>query len=573
MHIDIIPNRGSRPAVLLRTSYRDGQTVRKHTLANLSELPMEMIEDLRRVLRGEKLVPLDALGLEVVRSAPHGAVAAVVGTARKLGVESLLASRASRERSVAFALICARVLEPGSKLATARGLDPQTEGSTLGQVLELGAVDADACYAALDWLRARQARIEAKLAARHLQEGSLVLWDVTSTYFEGQCCALARRGYSRDGRTDRAQIVLGVLTNAEGCPLAVEVFEGNTADPNTLTSQVHKLQERFGLARVVLVGDRGLITSARIRHDLKPAGLDWITALRAPQIRKLVQAEELQLTLFDQQDLAEIFSAAFPGERLIACRNPLLAEERARKRQELLAVTEHALEQVAEAARRAKRPLQGKTRIGLRVGRVLSRYKMAKHFHLDITDTSFTYARKEAAIAQEAALDGIYVIRTSIGAQQLDAAAAVAAYKSLDHVERAFRTFKGLDLQVRPIYHHLSERVRAHVFLCLLAYYIEWHMRQALAPLLFMEEDAAAAQQERTSVVQPARRSRTTQQKVQRRRTSAGLPVHSFRTLLHQLATLTRNTVRLGPTTFEQITKPTTLQQRAFDLLDVPLRL
>ena len=573
MHIDIIPNRGSRPAVLLRTSYRDGKTVRKHTLANLSELPMEMIEDLRRVLRGEKLVAVDALGLEVVRSAPHGAVAAVVGTARKLGVESLLASRASRARSVAFALICARVVEPGSKLATARGLDPQTESSTLGEVLELGAVDADACYAALDWLGARQARIEAKLAARHLQEGSLVLWDVTSTYFEGQCCALARRGYSRDGRTDRAQIVFGVLTNAEGCPVAVEVFAGNTADPNTLTSQVHKLQERFGLARVVLVGDRGLITSARIRHDLKPAGLDWITALRAPQIRKLVQAEELQLTLFDQQDLAEILSAAFPGERLIACRNPLLAEERARKRQELLAATEHALEQVAEATRRAKRPLQGKTRIGLRVGRVLSRSKMGKHFHLDITDTSFAYARKEAAIAQEAALDGIYVIRTSVGNEQLDAAAAVAAYKSLDHVERAFRTFKGLDLQVRPIYHHLSERVRAHVFLCLLAYYIEWHMRQALAPLLFMEEDPAAAQQDRPSIVQPARRRRATQQKVQRQRTSAGLPVQSFPTLLQQLATLTRNTVRMGHTTFEQITQPTTLQQRAFDLLDVPLRL
>jgi transposase len=335
---------------------------------------------------------------------------------------------------------------------------------------------------------------------------------------------------------------------------------------------VQKLRERFALTRVVLVGDRGLITAARIRQDLKPAGLDWITALRAPQIRQLVRAGELQLTLFDQQDLAEIFSAAFPSERLIACRNPLLAEERARKRRELLAATEQALEPIVLATRREKRPLQGKEKIGLRVGRVLSRFKMAKHFQLEITDTELRYARKEAAIAQEAALDGIYVIRTSVSAQQLESSAAVTAYKNLDVVERAFRTFKGLDLQVRPIYHHLSDRVRAHVFLCLLAYYVEWHMRQALAPLLFMEEDHRAAQQERGSVVQPARRSRATERKVQRQRTDDGLPVHSFRTLLKDLATLTRNTVRMGHATFERITTPTPLQHRVFDLLRVPLR-
>jgi len=572
MFIEIVPNRGSPPAVLLREGWREGKKVRKRTLANLSALSAEQIEGMRRLLRGETLVALDETGFEIVRSRAHGGVAAVLGMVRKLGLDPILGTRTSRERSLAIALICARVLEPSSKLATARGLMPETKSSTLGEALALGRVDVDECYAALDWLLARQARIEAKLAQRHLSEGSLVLWDVTSTYFEGQCCPLARRGYSRDGKTDRPQIVFGVLTNGEGCPLAVEVFEGNTADPNTLTSQVQKLRERFALTRVVLVGDRGLITAARIRQDLKPAGLDWITALRAPQIRQLVRAGELQLTLFDQQDLAEIFSAAFPSERLIACRNPLLAEERARKRRELLAATEQALEPIVLATRREKRPLQGKEKIGLRVGRVLSRFKMAKHFQLEITDTELRYARKEAAIAQEAALDGIYVIRTSVSAQQLESSAAVTAYKNLDVVERAFRTFKGLDLQVRPIYHHLSDRVRAHVFLCLLAYYVEWHMRQALAPLLFMEEDHRAAQQERGSVVQPARRSRATERKVQRQRTDEGLPVHSFRTLLKDLATLTRNTVRMGHATFERITTPTPLQHRVFDLLRVPLR-
>lgn len=572
MFIDVVPNRGSPPAVLLREAWREGKRIRKRTLANLSHLPPDAVDALRRILRGETLVPVDATDFEILRSRPHGAAAAVLGLMHKLGLDTVLASGPSRQRSIALALIAARVLEPNSKLATARSLWSDTACSTLAEALELEAVDVDDCYAALDWLLAAQPRIEAKLAARHLGEASLVLWDVTSTYFEGQCCPLARRGHSRDGKSDRPQIVFGVLTNADGCPVAVEVYEGNTADPRTVASQVEKLRARFGLTRVVVVGDRGMLTAARIREDLKPAELDWITSLRAPQIRQLVSAGDLQLSVFDEHDLAELTADAFPGERLIACRNPLLAEERARKRRELLEGTERQLEAIALATRRAKRPLRGSERIGIRVGRVLDRYKMGKHFQLTITDTRFTYERDEAAIKAEAALDGIYVIRTSVPADRLSGPDAVRAYKDLDVVERAFRSIKGLDLQVRPIYHHLPDRVRGHVFLCCVAYYVEWHMRQALAPLLFMEEDRAAAQQERSSVVQPARRSRAAQRKVQRRQTDDGLPLHSLRTLLNDLATLAKNTVRVGAATFERLTTPTPLHQRVFDLLGVTLR-
>ncbi len=571
MYIETVPNRSSPPAILLRESWRDGKTTRKRTLANLSHLPQDAIDAVRRTLRGDTLVPLEDTDFEIVRSRPHGAVAAVLGLARVLGLDAVLATRPSRERSVALALICARVLAPSSKLATARALLPETASSTLADVLDLDRVDVDACYAALDWLFARQARIEAKLATRHLSDASLVLWDVSSTYFEGRACPLARRGHSRDGKSDRPQIVFGVLTNGDGCPVAVEVYEGNTADPRTIASQVEKLKTRFGLTRIVLVGDRGMITAARIREDLQPAELDWITSLRAPQIHQLVSAGELQLSLFDERDLAEITSTAFPGERLIACRNPLLAEERARKRRELLDATERSLEVIAVATRRAPRPLRGEAQIGLRIGRVVDRFKMGKHFRLEITETGFTYERDEAAITAEAALDGIYVIRTSVPAERLSAPEAVEAYKNLDFVERAFRSIKGLDLQVRPIYHHLADRVRGHVFLCLLAYYVEWHMRRALAPLLFMEEDRVAAHQQRGSVVKPARRSRAAERKVQRQQTEDGLPLHSFRTLLQDLATLSKNTVRMGDATFDRLTTPTRVQQRAFDLLGVSL--
>ena len=521
--------------------------------------------------RLQTLVPVEETGFEIRRTRPHGAVAAVVGMARKLGLESLLAARPSRERSIVLALICARVLEPSSKLATARALLSETASSTLLDVLDLDPVDEDACYAALDWLLAAQPRIEAKLAKRYLREGSLVLWDVTSTYFEGRACPLARRGHSRDGRSDRPQIVFGVLTNGDGCPIAVEVYEGNTADPLTVAAQVQKVQSRFGLTRIIVVGDRGMLTSARIREDLQPAELDWISSLRAPQIQQLVSAGDLQLSVFDEHDLAEFTSDAFPGERLIACRNPLLAEERARKRLELLEATERQLEAIAMATRRATRPLRGKDKIAVRVDRVVQRWKVGKHFRFTITDTAFAYERDETAITAEAVLDGIYVIRTSVPPERLSGPDAVGAYKNLDFVERAFRSIKGLDLQVRPIFHHLADRVRGHVFLCLLAYYLEWHMRRALAPLLFMEEDRAAAQRERGSVVQPARRSRAAQRKVQRRETDDGGPLHSFRTLLKELASLSKNTVKLGGASFERLTTPTPLQQRSFDLLGVPL--
>jgi len=571
MFIDVVPNRSSPPAVLLREAWREGKRIRKRTLANLSSLAPAQIDALRRILRGETLVPVEETGFEIRRTRPHGAVAAVVGMARKLGLESLLAARPSRERSIVLALICARVLEPSSKLATARALLSETASSTLLDVLDLDPVDEDACYAALDWLLAAQPRIEAKLAKRYLSEGSLVLWDVTSTYFEGRACPLARRGHSRDGRSDRPQIVFGVLTNGDGCPIAVEVYEGNTADPLTVAAQVQKVQSRFGLTRIIVVGDRGMLTSARIREDLQPAELDWISSLRAPQIQQLVSAGDLQLSVFDEHDLAEFTSDAFPGERLIACRNPLLAEERARKRLELLEATERQLEAIAMATRRATRPLRGKDKIAVRVDRVVQRWKVGKHFRCTITDTAFAYERDETAITAEAVLDGIYVIRTSVPPERLSGPDAVGAYKNLDFVERAFRSIKGLDLQVRPIFHHLADRVRGHVFLCLLAYYLEWHMRRALAPLLFMEEDRAAAQRERGSVVQPARRSRAAQRKVQRRETDDGGPLHSFRTLLKELASLSKNTVKLGGASFERLTTPTPLQQRSFDLLGVPL--
>ncbi len=572
MYIETVPNRTSPPAILLRESLRDGTKTRKRTLANLSHLPPEAIAALRRILRGETLVSAGE-HLTIERSWPHGHVAAVLGTLRRLGLDTMLAARPSPERARVIAMIVARIVAPASKLATARGLDPATTGNTLGQALDLEGVDAEALYAALDWLEARQARIEAKLAQQHLADGALLLYDVTSSYFEGHTSPLAKLGHNRDGTGWQPQIVIGLLCTAEGCPVAVEVFPGNTSDPATLRAAVTKARERFGLTRVVLVGDRGLITDARITHDLRGAadatGLEWITALRAPAIRALVETDALQLSLFDEQDLGELTADAYPGERLIACRNPLLAVERARKRLELLAATERDLARITTATQRARRPLRGQDRIGVRVGRVLGRFKMAKHFTYTITDTGFTSARDEARITAEAALDGIYVIRTNVSADTLAAQDVVAAYKSLSHVERAFRTLKSADLEVRPIYHRKDARIRAHVLVCMLAYYVVWHMRRALAPLLFADTDPAAAAAERRSIVAPAVRSKSAERKVARRQTDDGVPLHSFRTLLRDLATLTRNTVRLGEARFQQLTSPTPLQQRVFQLLDV----
>ena len=572
MYIETVPNRSSPPAILLRESHRDGTATRKRTLANLSHLPPDAIDALRRILRGETLVSAQE-HLVIERSLPHGHVAAVLGTLRRLGLEPMLASRPSPERTLVIAMIVARIVAPASKLATARGLDAETTGNTLGQELGLTDVDAEALYAALDWLEARHARIEATLAQQHLADGAMLLYDVTSSYFEGHTSPLAKLGHNRDGTGWQPQIVIGLLCTAEGCPVAVEVFPGNTSDPATLRAAITKARERFGLTRVVLVGDRGLITDARITHDLRGAddatGLEWITALRAPAIRALVETDALQLSLFDQQDLGELTSDAYPDERLIACRNPLLAVERARTRIALLAATERDLARITTATERARRPLRGQDRVGVRVGRVLGRFKMAKHFTYTITDTGFTSARDEARIAAEAALDGIYVIRTNVSADTLGAADVVAAYKSLSHVERAFRTLKSADLEVRPIYHRKDARIRAHVLVCMLAYYVVWHMQRALAPLLFADADPVAAAARRASIVAPAVRSEAAERKVARRTTDDGTPLHSFRTLLRDLATLTRNTVRLGEARFQQLTSPTPLQQRAFQLLDV----
>jgi len=506
-----------------------------------------------------------------VRSLPHGHVAAVLGTLRKLGLEKVIASRRSRKRDLVVALIVARIIDPVSKLATARGLAEETAFTTLGEELEIVDADENELYGAMDWVLARQERIESALAARHLGEGTLVLYDVTSSYFEGKTCPLAQYGHNRDGKKDKAQIVFGLLCDVGGRPVAVEVFEGNTGDPSTLAAQIRKIRGRFKLERIVLVGDRGLITEARLREDIKPVeGLDWITALRAPAIQGLVKQGSLQVSLFDQRDLAEVTSPEYPGERLIVCRNPFLVEERARKREDLLRATERQLGQIVTAVSRKRKPVRGEADIGLRVGKVLNRFKVGKHFRLFITGDSFRYERDTARIEAEAALDGLYVIRTSVTADALDAEQTVRAYKGLSKAERAFRSMKTVDLKVRPIHHRLADRVRAHVFLCMLAYYVEWHMHEALAPILFDDDDTVARDALRESVVAPARRSPRADRKAATKRTQDNYPVHSFQTLLADLATIVRNRIQpnlRGAGTFDKATQPTPLQSRAFSLL------
>ncbi len=578
MYVERVPNRNSPPAVLLRESYRDGGKVKKRTVANLSHWPVAKVEALRQVLRGDVLVAPEQ-AVTMLRSLPHGHVAAVLATLRKLGLHQVLSGRGrqpARPVALCCAMIVARLIDPASKLATARQLDAATATCSLGQVLKLGEVDEQDLYAALDWLIEQQPRIEKALARRHLEDGTLVLYDVTSSYFEGRTCALARFGYSRDGRPDRLQIVFGLLCTPDGCPVAVEVFDGNVGDPATLAAQIDKLKRRFGLSRVVLVGDRGMITQARLDGTVKPAGLDWISALRAPAIRRLVEAGSLQLSLFDDRDLAEISSPDYPGERLVVCRNPLLADERARKRAELLDATERELTRIQARVRRARRPLQGKDEIGLAVGAVRDRYKMAKHFAITITDHDLAFQRRHAEIEAEAALDGFYVIRTSLSVEALDAPGTVRAYKQLAQVERAFRCFKTVDLKVRPIHHRRSHRVRAHVLVCMLAYYLEWHMRQALAPILFDDHDKPAGEAERRSVVAPAQRSKAARRKAASKRTDQGLPVLSFRCLLDELATLTHNTMAMPQhpeATFVLHPEMTAVQVRAFELLGVSTKM
>src|SRR5215207_9470360 len=571
MYIDTVPNRSSPPAVLLRESSREGGKIRKRTLANLSALPSDAVEILRRALKGEKLVAVEE-SVQVERSTAYGHVAAVLGTIRRLRLDQVLGTKRSPERDRMLAMLVARVLAPDSKLATARGLGEESAFSALADALSLEPVSADSLYRSLDWLLERQPAIESRLAAKHLREGTLLLYDVTSTYLEGRKCPLAAHGYSRDGKPGKMQLVFGLLTTAEGCPVAVEVFAGNTADPATLASAIQKARERFGLKRVVWVADRGLLTNARIEAELRPdADFGWITALRAPAVQALYGEGVLQLSLFDEQDLAEIRSSAFPGERLVACRNPLLGAERARKREALLAATEKELEKITKAVARERGPLRGAEKIGVRVGRVLGRFKMGKHFRYEITDTAFSFARDPERIEDEARLDGIYVIRTTVPKEEMAAEAAVAAYKNLAQVERAFRSSK-TDLDVRPLHHHTEPRVRAHVFLCMLAYYVEWHLRRALAPLLFQDHDRAAAAEQRTSVVAKAEISPAARQKKARGQTDEGLQVHSFRTLMAALATASRIRMRVEEHSFDQLALLTPLQERAFQLLEVPWR-
>jgi transposase len=550
---------------LLRRTFRDGSQVKHETLGNISHLPDPLIDIIRRSLAGESFLPATE-AFEIDSSLPHGHVQAVLGTMRQLGLENLISSTRCRQRDLVVAMIAERLLHPGSKLATTRNW----HNTTLATELSVGDADEDELYDALDWLLARQSRIEKKLARRHLSEGAVVLYDISSSYYEGHCCPLAKFGHDRDKKKDRPIIVYGVLTDADGRPLATQVYEGNTGDPTTVPDQVKKLQQRFGLQRVVLVGDRGMLTPPQIEKLKQHPGLGWVSALKAGPIRELADTGALQMSLFDEQNLAEIYSPQYPDERLVACYNPLLAEERKRKREELLQATESKLVRITkEIARRTKTPLSNEE-IALKVGAVINRFKVSKHFETTIEDRQLRWSRKEEAIYREAELDGVYVIRTSEQGESWSAADTVRRYKSLAQVERAFRTLKGLDLRIRPIFLRTVDHVRAHIFLCLLAYYVEWQMRRALAPLLFDDEQLPEDRKRRDAVA-PAESSAAAKTKKRVRQTEDGLPIHSFSTLLAALGTRCRNACRAksqrSGATFELLTALTKLQTKAFQLL------
>lgn len=563
MHINVIPNRGAAPTILLRESFRDGTKVCKRTLANLSALSAAQVQMIRGALRGDVLQAVEKT-FEVIASPAHGHVQAVFLAMQRLGFASVLASKPSRERDLVLAMVASRIICPATKLATTRlwGV------STLAQEFGVNGADEDELYAAMDWLLAGQDRIQKKLAARHLKEDALVLYDLSSSYFEGVQCPLAKLGYSRDGKRGTLQVNYGLLTDDRGCPVAISVYEGNTSDSTTFVPQVKRLREEFGIHSMVMVGDRGMISQKAIDEMSKDTDVAWITALRSSSIRTLVEQGHLQMGLFDERNLLEISSPDFPGERLVACRNPELAKLRVHTRNDLLLATEKELEKIKLRVESAK--LVGKDKIGVAAGKVVNRYKVSKHFELTITDDALSFARLQDSIAAEAALDGLYIIRTSVQAQRMDAPTCVRTYKSLAQVERAFRSIKTMDLKVRPIHHHLENRVRAHIFLCMLAYYVEWHMREAWRELMFSDEDQAAKLIR--DPVAPAQRSDEAMKKVQSRTLDDGTPVHSFQTLMATLAGIVRNTCRTpsgraDAPTFEITTTPNPQQKRAMELI------
>ena len=574
MYIEKVPNRNSPPAVLLRESYREGDQVKKRTLANLSKLPDDIIDNLKLALKGATLSMTEGIPnhFEVIRSLPHGHVMAILETIKKLGLDKIISEKSSRIRNVVVAMIVARIINPKSKLATARGFNSETCSQSLGQLLDLEKADEDELYNALDWLLEKQEKIEKHLAIKHLESGTLVLYDVTSTYLEGNGCELGKYGYNRDKKKGKTQIVFGLLCSAKGCPIAVEVFEGNTSDCATLSGQIEKVRKGWGIENVVWVSDRGILTNSKINELVKPIeGLDYITGLTKPQIRKLAEVEVIQLGLFDQVNLVEFESEDYPDERLIACRNPLIAQKNQLQREALLEAVEKELDLIVQATQREKRALKGQDKIALRVGKILNQFKVNKYYNLEITEEGFSYQRKLELIAQETALDGVYVLRTSLESTLMDAATTVKAYKSLSQVEEAFRCYKSIDLKVRPIYHYKGDRVKAHIFLCMLAYYVEWHLKQCLAPLLFEDEEI----DDGSLNVIKASRSESAQSKERKKRNQENFPVHSFRTLLEDLGTICLNTVectiREGSYRFSKITRPTQLQQKALDLLGFSL--
>ena len=574
MYIERVPNRNSPPAVLLRESYREGKKVKKRTIANLSKLPDEVVDNLKLALKGASAIKTEQLPseFEIIRSLPHGHVSAVLKILKQLGLDRLIDGENTRKRSLVEAMIVARILNPASKLATGRGFDSNTCTSSIGQVLGIENVSKNELYETLDYLLSKQTKIEEKLAEKHLIDGSLILYDVTSTYVEGEHCPLAQYGYNRDKKKGKAQIIFGLICDRSGCPIAVEVFEGNVLDSQTLSLQIEKVKNRFKIDKIVWISDRGILTDKNINELIKnKENLDWITALTKPQIRKLAETEGMQFGIFDQRNLMEMRSDLYPNERLILCRNPLVAEKNKIKRAELIKKTSLELDKIVEATNREKRKLKGKEKIGLRVGKIINKFKVGKYFDTEISEENLIYKTKDEIICEEEKLDGIYVIRTSVAETEMDSFETVKNYKSLSKVEQAFRCYKTIDLNVRPIYHYKSERVKAHIFLCMLAYYVEWHMKEKLKSVLFEDEEIEKINEETLNFV----RSEGAKEKEGKKKNNFNDVVHSFRTLLEDLGTITLNKIKVNLSgkiiEFEKVTTPTKLQEKIFKLLGISL--